>query len=56
MSYDVFGVGNAIMDMQVRCDDAFLENLRIEKGIMTLLSDSIRCLIWTCILQRIHVI
>lgn len=36
MSYDVYGVGNAIMDLQVRCDDAFLESNGIEKGIMTL--------------------
>ncbi len=36
MNYDVFGVGNAIMDLQVRCDDAFLEQHGIEKGIMTL--------------------
>jgi sugar/nucleoside kinase (ribokinase family) len=36
MNYDVFGVGNAIMDMQVRCDDAFLHDMAIEKGIMTL--------------------
>lgn len=36
MSYDVFGVGNAIMDLQVQCDDAFLEANGIEKGIMTL--------------------
>jgi sugar/nucleoside kinase (ribokinase family) len=36
MSYDVFGVGNAIMDLQVKCDDAFLAANGIEKGIMTL--------------------
>lgn len=36
MSYDVFGVGNAIMDLQVQCDDAFLSANEIEKGIMTL--------------------
>ena len=40
MSYDVFGVGNAIMDMQVRCDDSFLENNGIEKGIMTLVDET----------------
>ncbi len=39
MGYDVFGVGNAIMDMQVRCDDAFLERTGIEKGIMTLVDE-----------------
>ncbi len=36
MSYDVFGVGNAIMDLQVRCEDDFLQQHGIEKGIMTL--------------------
>lgn len=39
MSYNVFGVGNAIMDMQVRCDDAFLATMDIEKGVMTLTDD-----------------
>jgi len=36
MSYDVFGVGNAIMDLQVRCSDLFLTDNGIDKGIMTL--------------------
>jgi len=36
MSYDVYGVGNAIMDLQVQCDDDFLTANGIEKGIMTL--------------------
>jgi len=40
MGYDVFGVGNAIMDMQVRCGDAFLEKMSIEKGIMTLVEEA----------------
>jgi len=40
MNYDVFGVGNAIMDMQVRCDDAFLKAMDIEKGVMTLTDES----------------
>jgi len=40
MSYDVFGVGNAIMDMQVQCDDAFLDAMGIEKGIMTLVDET----------------
>ena len=39
MAYDVFGVGNAIMDMQVRCDDAFLASNGIDKGIMTLVDE-----------------
>ena len=36
MTINVYGVGNAIMDLQVQCDDAFLEENGIEKGIMTL--------------------
>jgi len=36
MSYDVYGVGNAIMDLQVRCEDSFLDANGIDKGIMTL--------------------
>ncbi|RMH51410.1 MAG: adenosine kinase [Zetaproteobacteria bacterium] len=36
MKYDLYGVGNAIMDIQVRVDDAFLERCGIEKGVMTL--------------------
>ena len=40
MGYDVFGVGNAIMDMQVRCDDGFLGANGIDKGIMTLVDEA----------------
>ncbi len=40
MTYDVFGVGNAIMDLQVRCDDAFLARHGIDKGIMTLVDET----------------
>lgn len=36
MTYDVYGVGNAIMDLQVQCRDAVLDSIGVEKGIMTL--------------------
>ncbi len=36
MNYDICGVGNAIMDIQVQCDDAFLREQGIDKGVMTL--------------------
>jgi sugar/nucleoside kinase (ribokinase family) len=36
MSYDVFALGNAIVDLQVRVPDTLLEALGVEKGIMTL--------------------
>jgi sugar/nucleoside kinase (ribokinase family) len=40
MSFNVYGVGNAIMDLQVQCDDAFLQANQIEKGIMTLTGEA----------------
>jgi len=40
MIYDVYGVGNAIMDLQVQCDDAFLAAHDIDKGVMTLTEPS----------------
>ncbi len=40
MSYDVYGVGNAIMDIQVRCSDDFLKIHGLEKGMMTLVDEA----------------
>ncbi len=37
--YDVFGVGNALVDIQAKIDDSMLGELGIEKGIMTLVDD-----------------
>lgn len=37
---DVFGVGNALVDIQVRVDDGLLSELGIDKGIMTLVDDA----------------
>jgi sugar/nucleoside kinase (ribokinase family) len=39
-SYDVFGVGNALVDIQARIDDSLLDDLGIDKGIMTLVDDN----------------
>jgi len=36
MTYDVYGVGNAIMDLQLQCDDTLLDDIGVEKGVMTL--------------------
>ena len=36
MAYDVFGVGNAIVDIQLRIDDSFLGRIEVVKGMMTL--------------------
>ena len=34
--YDVFGVGNALVDVQASVEDAVLQTLQIDKGVMTL--------------------
>ena len=36
--YDVYGVGNAIVDTEVEVEDSFLAGHRLDKGIMTLVS------------------
>ncbi|PJE31151.1 5-dehydro-2-deoxygluconokinase [Pseudooceanicola marinus] len=35
--YDVIGIGNAVMDVLTQSDDAFLDRMGIEKGIMQLI-------------------
>ena len=35
-SYDVFGVGNALVDIQARVEDSVISDLQLDKGIMTL--------------------
>jgi sugar/nucleoside kinase (ribokinase family) len=39
MKYDVFGVGNAIVDIVTEVDFDFFEKNKIEKGVMTLVDD-----------------
>ncbi len=39
-SLDVVGIGNAIVDVIARCDDAFLADQSVEKGAMTLIDDA----------------
>lgn len=39
MKYDVFGVGNALVDIQAQVSDDLLKNTGFEKGIMTLVDD-----------------
>jgi len=38
--YDVYGIGNAITDLQVQISDAFLHAIHVEKGIMTLVEEA----------------
>ena len=35
-TYDLVGIGNAVVDVITQCDDAFLNKMEIEKGIMQL--------------------
>jgi sugar/nucleoside kinase (ribokinase family) len=39
MNYDVYGVGNALVDMEYRVDDGFLRRYGIDKGHMTLVDE-----------------
>jgi sugar/nucleoside kinase (ribokinase family) len=39
MAYDVFGVGNSLVDIQARVDDRFLELVDFPKGLMTLVDE-----------------
>ena len=37
--YDVFGVGNALVDIQARVKDSVVTDLQFDKGVMTLVDD-----------------
>ena len=37
--YDVYGLGNALLDIEYEVTDAFLEKMGISKGIMTLVDE-----------------
>ena len=34
--YHVYGIGNALVDMEVEVEDSFLQEMNVEKGLMTL--------------------
>ena len=38
MKYDVLGIGNAIVDTEIRIEDQFLQENQLQKGLMTLSS------------------
>ena len=38
--YDVYGMGNALVDMEFEVPDAFLETMGVEKGFMTLVDEA----------------
>lgn len=37
--YDVYAIGNALVDMEFAIDDSFLSSLNIDKGVMTLVDE-----------------
>lgn len=39
MQYDIYGMGNALVDMEFRVTDDFLEIMGVEKGYMTLVDE-----------------
>jgi len=39
MKYDVYGIGNALVDMEFEVSDEFLAEQNIEKGLMTLIEE-----------------
>jgi hypothetical protein len=38
-SYDVYGMGAALVDTEIEVDDGFLANAAIDKGVMTLVDE-----------------
>src|SRR5690242_4338256 len=40
MGYNVFGVGNALVDIQVKIPDSHLDELGYTKGVMTLVDEA----------------
>jgi sugar/nucleoside kinase (ribokinase family) len=38
-NYDVYGLGNALVDMEFEVEDGFLKLMEIEKGVMTLVDE-----------------
>ena len=42
VKYDVYGVGNALVDIQANVSDEILERLEFQKGVMTLVDEEIQ--------------
>jgi sugar/nucleoside kinase (ribokinase family) len=41
-NYDVYGIGNALVDTEYEVDDAFLDHAKLPKGLMTLIEEEDR--------------
>ena len=42
MSYDIYGVGNALVDIQANVTDEVLKELEFQKGVMTLVDEDVQ--------------
>ena len=40
--YDVYGVGNALVDLEVKVSDQFLQHHKVKKGLMTLVDEDMQ--------------
>lgn len=54
MTYDVVGIGNAIVDVIAPADDSFLEHMGIEKGIMQLVERERGELLYAAMSDRVQ--
>ncbi len=52
--YDVYGIGNALVDMEYEVEPSDLEALRIEKGVMTLVDEAHQLQIMAHLAERHH--
>ena len=46
MNYDLVGIGNALVDIEIQVDDAFIEQASVTKGGMTFLLSKIKKRFW----------
>jgi sugar/nucleoside kinase (ribokinase family) len=53
-TYQLVGIGNAIVDVLTQCDDSFLELIGIEKGIMQLVERERGELLYSAMKERIQ--
>ncbi len=54
MNYDVIGIGNAVVDVITHADDAFLDHMGIEKGIMQLIDRDRAELLYAAMGERVQ--
>ena len=53
-TYDLVGIGNAIVDVISHGDDSFLDNMGIEKGIMQLIDRERAELLYAAMSDRVQ--